>query len=96
MSDRCAWFKCRKPFTPASSSHTFCTRKCQSAEKNWRQMRGAPLVKLLIPWRQSRNWNKTQRRAWEAEHNRSVPSISDIARLVDAMIAEQREGRRDG
>ncbi len=92
---KCAWHKCCKPFAPTDPRQRFCTKKCQADEKNWRMMRGAPLVKLLIPWRASRNWSTLQRAAWERRHNRSVPSISDIARLVDAMIAEQREGRKD-
>lgn len=91
----CAWMKCRKPLPAGRHSRRFCTKKCAADDKNWRMMRGAPLVSLLIPWRASRNWSQVQKAAWEARHNRPVPSITDIARLVDAMIAEQREGSRD-
>ncbi len=91
--NNCTWFRCWKTFEPSRCTTRFCSAQCRADEKNWRQMRGAPLVKLMLPWRQSRNWSKVQRKAWEAEHNRSVPSIADIARLVDAMTAEMKEGR---
>ena len=44
----CAWFKCRKPFSPPHHRSRFCTKKCQATEKNWRMMRGAPIVKALL------------------------------------------------
>ena len=86
----CAWFKCRTAFQRKHHLERFCSRKCQGRESNWRAMRGKPMVALLMVWRASRNWSKAQRLAWEAEHNRPVPGITDIARLVDAMTAEQK------
>ena len=46
--NNCAWFKCRKPFLPPHQRSRFCTKKCQGDEKNWRMMRGAPIVKALL------------------------------------------------
>ena len=87
----CAWFKCRRRFEPIRHTERFCTKKCQGNEKNWRMMRGAPLVRLLLVWREARGWTRDQRAAWAEEHSRPVPSLADAARLVDAMVAEQRD-----
>ncbi len=90
----CAWMKCRNPLPAGRHRRRFCKAKCAGDDKNWRMMRGAPLVSLLIPWRASRNWSQDQRAAWEAQRNRPVPGITEIERLVDAMIAEQGEGAK--
>lgn len=89
---KCDWFKCGGVFKARDTQQRFCSKICQDREKNWRQMRGATIARLLIPWRQSRNWSKAQCAAWEARNNKSVPSLADVSRMVDSWVAEIREG----
>lgn len=87
----CEWFKCARPFEiGVKHNQRFCTRACHAAEANWRAMRGKTLVPMLILWRKSRNWKKSQKRLWEAK-NGEIPSLALIARRVDALVAEQRD-----
>lgn len=44
----CEWHKCRQPFSPSNNRQTFCCPACKKARQNWKQMRGAALVDLLI------------------------------------------------
>jgi len=89
---KCQWFKCGRCFQPTTHNKRFCGPKCAVDEGNWRAMRGKTIVPTLMLWRRARHWSKEDRRAWEIANNDSLPSISLIARLVDAWIAEQREG----
>ena len=91
----CAWFKCGRRFEPIRRTERFCSKKCQGDEKNWRMMRGAPLVRELMIWREAQDWSAETRAAWEYEHGHKIPGTDSMARLVDSYIgvlaAEQRD-----
>lgn len=47
-SKTCKWHQCGATFTPARKDQEFCSRDCAKARMNWKRMRGAVVVDLLL------------------------------------------------